>query len=128
MLRNIIHTYSKEHTHMSAFIGAAMGCDYGWFVMWLVGFVVCGVGLYILALVLFPIGGILRARERIATDSAVDDFIGIKRSGLSRDRRAIEATVTEVDVVKGNYQRYLSKKGFLELFIFVIEDQRICVG
>ena len=123
---------------MSAFIGAAMwDCDYGWFVMWLVGFVVCGVGLYILALVLFPIGGILRARERIATDSAVDDFIGIKRSGLRRDRRAIEATVTEVDVVKGNYQRYLSKKGFLELFIFggvlwtiliVIEGQRMCVG
>ncbi len=86
--------------------------------MWLVGFVVCGVGLYILALVLFPIGGILRAHESIATEEAIDDFIGIKRSGLSRDRQAIKATVSEVDVVKGNYQRYLTKKGFLELFIF----------
>ena len=103
---------------MSAFIGAAMGCDYGGFVMWLVGFVVCGVGLYILALVLFPIGGILRASNANATDDAVEDFIGVKRSGFSRDIRNIQTATKEVDVVKGNYQRYLTKKGFLELFIF----------
>lgn len=104
---------------MSAFIGAAMwDCAYGWFVMWLVGFVVCGVGLYILALVLFPIGGILRASNANATDDAVEDFIGVKRSGFSRDIRNIQTATKEVDVVKGNYQRYLTKKDFLELFIF----------
>ena len=122
---------------MGSFIASAMGCAYGGFVMWLVGFVVCGIGLYVLALVLFPIGGILRARESIATDTAVDDFFGVKRSGLSRDRRAIAATTKEVSVVGNNYRRSLSKRGFPELFIFggvlwsvllLIQGQAMCAA
>lgn len=122
---------------MGSFIAAAMGCAYGGVVMWLVGFVVCGIGLYVLALVLFPIGGILRARESIATDTAVDDFFGVKRSGLSRDRRAIAATTKEVSVVGNNYRRSLSKRGFRELFIFggvlwsvllLIQGQAMCAA
>lgn len=105
---------------MVAFLSAVYQCQYGIFVLWLIGSLVAGLGMYLLVLVLIPVAGIIRARDTMATHAAIDKFVGIKRSGFVRDAHVVRTAVAEVEIGKGHYTRLFTTRGFLEMFLLGI--------
>lgn len=88
---------------MTTFIGAALQCQYEIIVMWVVGAILAGIGLYLLVLVLIPVTGIIRAHDTIATHDALDKFFRIRQSTLRRDGRKVRIVV---DAYQTQQQQY----------------------
>lgn len=102
---------------MGTFIGDALQCQYGIIVMWVVGAIFAGIGLYLLVLVLIPVAGIIRARDTIATHDALDKFFRIRQSSLGRDGRNVRIVVDTYQTNQQQYKNLLTMRQFRTLFI-----------
>lgn len=102
---------------MTTLIGAALQCQYGIVIMWMVGAILTGIGLYLLVLVLIPVAGIIRARDTIATHDALDTFFRVRRSSLGRDGRNVRIAVDEYQTQQQQYKTLLTMRQFRTLFI-----------
>ncbi len=94
----------------------ALSCRWGIFVNYLAAACAGGVALYVVTFLAVPIGAILRVRNAIQTDDAIDRFFDIRPNGLYRDSRNLRHVTKEPSIMGQQYRWILSKKGFVQLF------------
>lgn len=94
----------------------ALSCRWGAFVNYLAAALAGGVALYVVTFLAVPIGAILRVRNAIQTDTAIDRFFDIKTDGIFRDSRNIIHVSEQPSIMGQQYRWILSKKGFIQLF------------
>lgn len=94
----------------------ALSCRWGAFVNYLAAALAGGVALYVVTFFAVPIGAILRVRNAIQTDTAIDRFFDIKTDGIFRDSRNIIHVSEQPSIMGQQYRWILSKKGFIQLF------------
>jgi len=102
---------------MSEFLMHLMDCTYGPLVSLLAWSLFGGGFFYIACVVLVPVGAIIRFRNQVQTEDAIERHFGIKTSSIIKDGRNLNTAVGETSVMAQQYKWLFSKRGFLNVVI-----------
>ena len=92
-------------------------CTYGSLVSFLAWSIVGGGFLYVACIVLVPVGAIIRFRNHVQTEEAIEHHFGIKTSLVIKDGCNLNTAVGEISVMAQQYKWLFSKRGFLNVAI-----------
>jgi hypothetical protein len=99
------------------FLMHLLDCTYGSLVALLAWSIVGGGFLYVACIVLVPVGAIIRYRNHVQTEEAIEHYFGIKTTPIIKDRRRITTAVDQTSVMVQHYTWIFSKRGLLSLVI-----------
>lgn len=102
---------------MSDFLMHLMDCTYGPLVSLLAWSVFGGGVFYIACVILVPVGAIIRFRNYVQTEEAIEHHFGIKTSLVIKDGCNLNTAVGETSVMAQQYKWLFSKRGFLNVAI-----------
>lgn len=92
-------------------------CTYGSLVSLLAWSIVGAGFLYVACIVFVLVGAIIRFRNHVQTEEAIEHYFGIKTTPIIKDRQRITTAVDQTSVMVQHYTWIFSKRGLLSLVI-----------
>lgn len=98
-------------------IADAFSCRWGSVVAYIVLGLTGGFCTYVLTIIAVPIAAILRVRNSVRTDDAIDRFFGFRPMDIIRDSRNIRHAADQPRIMQRQYHWIFTGKAFTQLFI-----------